>query len=152
MAVASPSPLILADTVPSAAPAPVPLGSAARKRLSLLSALVDAGCEIVALAGTGLAALAGSRPHDALMDADLLALRREARRAAQASSVHRCGCARAFVRIDALASSAQAHDAAEDGLIAKAPAVLARIGEIGRGVNRALTRELGKRGWTGGAR
>lgn len=151
MAVASPSPVILADPVLAAAPPPTT--TAARKRLSLLSAMIDVGCEIVSLARDGMVALADSRASDARMDADLLALRREARRAAHESAgIHECSCWQTLMRIDALASSAQAHDATEDGLISKGLAGLARIAEIGRGMNRALTRELAKRGWTGTAR
>lgn len=153
MAVASPSTVILADPEPAAAPVAAPIRIAARKRLSLLSALIDVGCEVVSVARNGMASLAASRASDARMDADLLALRREARRAAEESAgIHACPCWQPLLRIDALASSAQAHDATEDGLISKVLAALARIAEIGRGMNRALTRELAKRGWTGGAR
>lgn len=153
MAVASPSPVILADPVPPVAPAPAPLRTAARKRLSLLSALIDVGCEVVSVARDGIAALVASRASDARMDADLLALRREVRRAAEESAgIHECPCWQPLMRIDALAASAQANDATEDGLVAKGLAGLTRIAEIARGMNRALTRELAKRGWTGGTR
>lgn len=155
MSVVIPTPVIVPDPPRAAAPiTPTPIRSAApRKRLSLLSALVDVGCEIVTLGIDAAKSLAASRMADARMDADLLALRREARRAAEESAgIHECQCWRPLMRIDALAASAQAHDATEDGLISKVLSVLARIVEIGRGMNRALTRELGKRGWTGGAR
>jgi len=124
---------------------------AKRKRLTFLSALIDVGAEVVSLAMEAGGALLASRAPDALADKSILSVRALAGRGADNSqTIHDCPCWRTFASIDRHAALAQTHDAAEDGLIARAAVAAERIREIARGMNRALTRELAKRGWTGG--
>lgn len=122
------------------------IASKRRKRLRFFDALVEAGCEVLALGRTALASLAESRRPDVLADRHLQAVRRQARFGAEESSaIHDCACWRRFAVIDAHAAEAQRHDAAEDGSIGTAAAAVGRIVQIVRGVNMSLSRQLAKR-------
>ena len=136
----------LAIPGPSQPPVVIPIRPRQQKRLRLFDALVEAGCEILAHASTAIKALAQSREPDAAHDRHVIAVRRLAIRGAEESAaIYECGCWRAFRAINDHALEAQRHDNVEDWLIVKAFAAIGRIGEIARGLNRTLTRELAKR-------
>lgn len=129
------------------APTLVPIASRQTKRLKLLDAIVEAGCELLALATDARLALRASREPDAEHDRHLIAVRRLAIKGAEESvEVYRCDCALLFWRINAHALEAQKHDAVEDSLIGKSGGLCARLVVLARGLNRAITRELARRG------
>lgn len=152
MSVAIPAPVIVPDPPLVAAPnAPTPIRSAARKRLSLLSALVDVGCEIVSRALSGTRALALALDHDARADWHVAEINRIAQRGAEESAaLHGCPCAERFMRVIEHGNGYFVEDGREDDSVRVGGGEFLGIRDIGRGMNRALTRELGKRGWTGG--
>lgn len=138
---------IVARPVPATPPTVIPITPRQQKRLKLMDAIVEAGCEIIALGASALRFLADSREPDRAHDLSIIAVRRLAIKGADDSAaVHACPCWLTFQQINGHALEAQRHDLAEDWLIVRAFAAVARICEIGRGLNRALTRELMKRG------
>ncbi|MGE3267133.1 MAG: hypothetical protein AB7P40_00185 [Chloroflexota bacterium] len=128
----------------------IPVTSAppkAPRRLTIMSAVVDAVCEMVALGLKTVAAGIASRQADELHDRHLSAVRRLAVRGAEDSSVlHGCPCWQRFMAIDQHGGAAQHHDAAEDTWIERMVALGQRLVQIGRGVNQRLEHEIGKRG------
>lgn len=133
--------------------APTPIRSAPRKRLGFLSSLIDIGCEVVSRAVRGTQALALADHHDARADWHVAQMNRIAQRGAEESAaLHGCPCADRFLRVVEHGNGYFIEDGHEDANVRVGGGELAGIGGIGRGMNRALTRELGKRGWTGDAR
>lgn len=134
------------------APPPVtviPVTSAppkAPKRLTIMSAVVDAVCEIVALGLKSIRAFEKSRHHDALHDRHLAAMRREAVLGIEESIVWGCGHETRFSRIDGHGDHAQRQDVCEDWWIEHIRVAWDRVVQIGRGVNQRLEHEIGKRG------
>lgn len=127
-----------------------PISPSVRKRLGLLSALVDVGAEVVALSLEGLRAYAASRPHDARADQHVAAMARIAQRGAEESSVlHGCPCSARFLRIVDHGNRYVVEDGHEDRQVMLGAGAFGRIREIARGMGRTLTRELARRGWTG---
>lgn len=151
VSVAIPTVPIVPDCPPL--PAPVAITRAPRKRLGFLSALVDAGCEIVSRAVRGTQALALASQHDARADWHVTQMNRIAQRGAEESAaLYGCPCAARFLRVVEHGNGYFVEDGHEDDGVRAGAVEFGGIGGIGRGMNRALTRELGKRGWTGGAK
>jgi hypothetical protein len=121
-----------------------------RKRLSLLSALIDVGAEVISRCMTGERALIDSREPDAAADAHVATARRLALHGAQRAAVLGPDLQPLFLRIVAECDGYVVADAREDAHVARGHGEFGGIRQIARGMNRALTRELAKRGWTGG--
>lgn len=137
----------IARSVPPPPPRLVPTPARSARRLRLLDAIVEVGCEIISLAAASATALVTSRAHDAEADRHVATIRRQARLGAEESAgVYGCPCWRRFVVIDQHGAAYTVADDREDGCVESVRGVLARIAQIARGLNRRLTLELAKRG------
>lgn len=109
--------------------------------------LIEAGCEVIAMAGQATVAIVKSRQHDRAHDHHLDRVVQLGEDGARDADHQRCGHGPRFRAIVREAVAAQVQDASEDGLIDKAVTVLARIADICRAANRSLESEGRKRGW-----
>lgn len=109
--------------------------------------LIEAGCEVIAMAGQATVAIVKSRQHDLVHDRHLDRVVQLGEEGARDADRQRCGHGPRFRAMVREAVAAQVQDANEDGLIDKALAFLARIADICRAANRSLEAEGRKRGW-----